>query len=86
MRWNSSNVAFSRPIRWLLALLGDQLIPFDYAGLLSAKQTRGLRFNEPEVQEIDKPDTYFSKLSKQKIVLDVEERRRIIEEQVKEKN
>jgi len=85
MRWNSSNVAFSRPIRWLLALLGDQLIPFEYAGLSSTKQTRGLRFNEPEVQEIDTPDTYFSKLKKQKIVLDVEERRKIIEEQVKEK-
>lgn len=85
MRWNSSNVAFSRPIRWLLAILGDQLIPFTYAGLSSAKQTRGLRFQEQEVLDVDSPDTYFAILEEQKIVLDVEERRKIIEEQVKEK-
>ena len=34
MRWNSSNVAFSRPIRWLLALYGEgetcQVVPFEY--------------------------------------------------------
>ena len=33
MRWNRSNVAFSRPIRWLLALFGEQVVPFEYAGL-----------------------------------------------------
>ncbi len=35
MRWNSSNVYFSRPIRWLLALLGGQVVPFEYAGVQS---------------------------------------------------
>ena len=37
MRWNSSNVSFSRPIRWLLAMYGAgdacQVVPFEYAGL-----------------------------------------------------
>ncbi len=85
MRWNSSNVAFSRPIRWLVGLLGDQLIPFTYAGLSSAKQTRGLRFQEPEILDIDTSDQYFKKLRYQKIILDVQKRRDLIEEQVKEK-
>src|SRR6185295_8715730 len=30
MRWNASGVAFSRPIRWLVALLGKSVIPFEY--------------------------------------------------------
>ncbi len=45
MRWNRSNVYFSRPIRWLLALLGGQVIPFEYAGLQSGNITR--RFTHP---------------------------------------
>src|SRR6266498_5568603 len=43
MRWNDSGVAFSRPIRWYVALLGDMVIPFEYAGDISGNVTRGLR-------------------------------------------
>ena len=34
MRWNSGT-AFSRPVRWLLALHGSTVLPFQYAGLLA---------------------------------------------------
>ena len=44
MRWNSSNVAFSRPIRWLVALYGATALPFQYAGLTADSLTRGPRF------------------------------------------
>ena len=83
MRWNASNVSFSRPIRWLLAMLGDQLIPFAYAGLRSETKTRGLRFQEPELMDIKDPGMYFERLSKQNIILDVAQRKQVIEEQVK---
>ncbi len=43
MRWNESGVAFSRPIRWYVALLGDMVIPFEYAGVVSGNISRGLR-------------------------------------------
>lgn len=43
MRWNDTTVSFSRPIRWLLCLLDDQIIPFSYAGVLSSNTTRSLR-------------------------------------------
>jgi len=36
MRWNASNIAFSRPIRWLVTLLGDQVIDCSYAGVRPA--------------------------------------------------
>ncbi len=52
MRWNESGVSFSRPIRWLLALFGNELVPFHYAGIDSQKMTRGLRFVKPEQVEI----------------------------------
>ena len=38
MRWNASpGVAFSRPLRWFVALLGETVIPFEYAGLTAGR-------------------------------------------------
>jgi glycyl-tRNA synthetase len=86
MRWNSSNVAFSRPIRWLLAILGggerSQVIPFEYAGVQSGRVTRGLRFRQPAEFPVQDPADYFRKLSAQGILLDKVERQRVITEQV----
>ena len=86
MRWNRSNVAFSRPIRWLLALYGagenHQVIPFEYAGLQAGNTTRGLRFLQPEEYAVDSPQAYFSFLAQQGILLDSAERRAAIQRQV----
>ena len=41
MRWNSTGIAFSRPIRWITALLGDTVVPFEYAGVGAGNVTRG---------------------------------------------
>lgn len=82
MRWNKSNVAFSRPIRWLLALFGDQLIDFDYAGLSSSNITRGLRFLEPNFKIVNDVDDYQAYLTSQGIELDVQDRKKSIGQQV----
>ena len=84
MRWNASNVAFSRPIRWLLAILGNEVVPFSYAGYLSGRTTRGLRFHSPETFEIYSQADYFSALKTQGILLDNGERRMVIANQVRE--
>jgi glycyl-tRNA synthetase len=82
MRWNSINVAFSRPIRWLLALFGEQVVPFEYAGLSSGDATRGLRFHDPTEFTVSSPQDYFAHLVAQGILLDVAERRQRIQSQV----
>lgn len=83
MRWNSSNVAFSRPIRWLCALHGNQVVPFEYAGLTSGRITRGLRFSGVQEITLSNSADYFRQIEAQGIVLAVEERREVIEEQVR---
>jgi len=84
MRWNASNVAFSRPIRWLVALLGETVVPFEYAGLRSGRVTRGLRpYGSPEI-EIPSADRYFSLIKKAGILLDVEARKSAIADGVRE--
>jgi glycyl-tRNA synthetase len=83
MRWNSSQVAFSRPLRWFLALLGEQVIPFSYAGLSSGRTTRGLRFLQPAEFAITSPAAYFPVLKSQGILLDPAERRGEVMAQVR---
>ncbi|HYO88678.1 MAG TPA: glycine--tRNA ligase subunit alpha, partial [Candidatus Limnocylindrales bacterium] len=82
MRWNASGVAFSRPIRWLVALIGEVVIPFAYAGVASGRITRGLRpYNSPEYL-ITSSAEYFEVLRKQSIILSREARRTQIQQQV----
>jgi len=84
MRWNSSNVSFSRPIRWLVCMFGETVIPFEYAGLTAGSVTHGLRpYNSPEI-EIPGAEKYFEIIRKNGIVLDVEERKALIEAGVRE--
>jgi glycyl-tRNA synthetase len=82
MRWNESGVAFSRPIRWLVALLGETVIPFEYAGAVSSNVTRGLRpYDSPEIV-VPSAGKYFDVIRDAGIVLDKEERKASIVEQV----
>jgi glycyl-tRNA synthetase len=83
MRWNKTNVYFSRPLRWLLALYGDQVVPFEFAGLSSGNTTRGLRFIEPETSPVNSVKAYMNFLAGQGIILESEQRKQVIQEQVK---
>ena len=82
MRWNSSNVPFSRPVRWLLAILGGTLVPFTYAGLTSRAETRGLRFHTPETLPVASVEAYLAALTQQGILLNPDERKARIAGQV----
>ena len=83
MRWNASGVAFSRPIRWLMALFGTAVVPFQYAGLTAGRVTRGLRFSDREEYALKDIPDYFSFLSSQGILNDKDVRKAEIEQQVK---
>ena len=50
MRWNTSNVAFSRPIRWFVSLWGETVVPFAYAGLAAGRTTCGPRRGSPGLE------------------------------------
>jgi len=82
IRWNESGVTFSRPIRWLVALLGDTVIPFEYAGVRSDRVSRGSRPEGSPKFEIARAEDYLALLAQHRIVVDPEERRSLIAEQV----
>lgn len=82
MRWNDTNVAFSRPIRWIVALQGDTVVPCTFAGTSVGRTSRGLRaLGSPEFS-IAKAEDYFDAIEQQGIVLDHQKRRAIILEQL----
>jgi len=82
MRWNASQVSFPRPIRWIVALLGDQVIEFSYADVPSGRTTRGLRpMGSPDIVIPDAGD-YFALMEENHIVVDQTQRREMIQQQI----
>ncbi|MES0339880.1 MAG: glycine--tRNA ligase subunit beta [Anaerolineales bacterium] len=82
MRWNQTQVAFSRPIRWLLGLHGEHVVPFKYADLSTGRTTRLLRFQAAENTTIHDAADYLRVMKEDGILLDVDERRRRIQEEI----
>ena len=78
MRWNSTGVAFSRPVRWLLALFGGQVLPINFAGVESGNTTRGLRFSEPSEKAVNSIEDYDAYLSGEGIILNPVARKDLI--------
>jgi glycyl-tRNA synthetase len=81
MRWNQSGASFSRPVRWLVAILGEQVVPFEFAGLHSGRTTWGLRFSTERNAVVDSLAAYEKYLDDQGIILDPRERRQNIWQQ-----
>src|SRR5436190_780604 len=79
MYWTDRNgPRFIRPIRWLVALLGDQVIPFEIAGLKSGNITRGHRQLGASSIPVTIA-TYESELRKNGVILGAHDRRHKIE-------
>ena len=81
MRWNEIGVAFSRPIRWIVALLGSVIVPFKYAGIPSGRTSRGSRPEGSPEFEISRAQEYIGLLAQHRIAADPDERRGAIVEQ-----
>jgi glycyl-tRNA synthetase beta subunit len=89
MRWNRSNVGYPRPLRWIVALYDDQIVPFTWAGIVSGNSSRGPRFADATARlaagefttfALNRADDYFDAVAQNGIVIDRAQRRqRIVE-------
>lgn len=82
MRWGNEKMRFVRPIRWLVALLDDKVIPFEIAGVKSDRYSRGHRFLGTENVEIPAVSEYNDIMRKQFVIVDQEERREYIRKEL----
>ena len=81
MRWNASGLAFSRPIRWIVALFGATVIPFELGGVASGNLTRGLRAYGSKETLIEDLEAYERLCDADGIKLGFYQRRDLIQEQ-----
>jgi glycyl-tRNA synthetase beta chain len=84
MRWGYFHTRFPRPIRWLVALFGDQVIPLQIENIVSGRTTWGHRFLVTEPFDIADPEDYIRQMTSHHVVLDQDMRRDMIWQQVKE--
>ncbi len=75
MRWNDPALSFTRPVRWLLALRGDEVVPFAVSSLASGRETRVHRTAESPVVVVNSAEIHLDTLRAHGIVADPDERR-----------
>ena len=73
MRWGARDLRFSRPLRTLVALFGDDLVPFEVAGVASGRTSRGHRVLGAPVEVASAP-AYVDALRDARVMVDQRER------------
>lgn len=83
MRWNVFDLKFIRPIRWLVALYGTEIVPFTLTNVTTDRKTYGHRFLGKEIT-LNRIEEYVSSLRNEYVIVDPEERKNLILEQLKQ--
>ena len=83
MRWEASGTRWVRPIRSILCLLDDQVVPFRFAGVDSGRTTLGHRFLSEGPLTIADAGSYAATLEAAKVMLDPEQRAQKIKDDAK---
>ncbi|MBK9032917.1 MAG: glycine--tRNA ligase subunit beta [Myxococcales bacterium] len=79
MRWGWREVGFVRPLHWLVALYGAEVVPVRYGGLVAGRATRGHRFLAPGAIEVARAGDYVEALRPAFVIVDPAARQRMIE-------
>ncbi len=78
MRWGEGDYRFARPIRWIVALLGPDVVPVEIAGLESDRVTWGHRFLSDGPISLSDPSEYLEALEAGHVIADHARRRELI--------
>ena len=77
-RWGWSETTFVRPLQWLVALYGGEVVPVAWANLTATRNSRGHRFLSNGPVEIKSPDAYVEALRAANVIVDPETRRKCV--------
>lgn len=80
MKWKGPGLFFARPVRWILALLDQQVVPLELNGISSGRITFGHPFLSGKDLSIKRADLdlYKTVLRKEKVLVDIEERKALL--------
>jgi glycyl-tRNA synthetase beta chain len=83
MRWGNYEHAFIRPVRWVVLLFGEEVIPANIMGVRAGRETRGHRFHHPSPIFLTAPSSYARQLADEgKVIANFSDRRDTIKKQV----
>jgi len=82
MRWGDHDYAFARPLQWLVVLLGSEVVEMPLMGIKSDRMSRGHRFEHDKPVWIGAPGDYVEALTAAHVLVDPQQRRARIVEQV----
>jgi len=82
MHWGNLDAKFVRPVRWLVALLDEDVIPVEFATVQSGNVTRGHRFLGADEINIKNAASYVDTLKENFVMVDQDARRKLISKQL----
>ena len=82
MHWGNLDAKFVRPVRWLVALLDEEVIPVEFATVKSGNVTRGHRFLGADEINIKNAASYVDTLKENFVMVDQDARRELISKQL----
>lgn len=82
MHWGKLDAKFVRPVRWLVALLDEDVIPVEFATVKSGNVTRGHRFLGADEITIKNASSYVDTLKENYVMVDQDARRELISKQL----
>ena len=82
MHWGDLDAKFVRPVRWLVALLDEEVIPVEFATVQSGNVTRGHRFLGADEITIKNAASYVDTLKENFVMVDQDARRELISKQL----
>jgi len=82
MRWGDVGFFFVRPIHWIMAMLDEEVVPFELAGIISGNITYGHRFMSSGPLKVKNANDYFELIRKAKVIITFEERKEMIAKDV----
>ncbi len=82
MKWGTSAIRFIRPIRWILALYNDKIVPLNLETLVSGRITYGHRLLTPGPIKVNNVDEYFKILKDRFVIIDPVIRKNSIQSQI----
>ncbi|EOH81088.1 MULTISPECIES: glycine--tRNA ligase subunit beta [Enterococcus] len=83
MHWGDTMFEYIRPIHWIVALLDEEVIPFELLDVTTGRTTEGHRFLGDQIELAD-PSEYEAKLEEQFVIADAHKRQQMIVEQIEE--
>ncbi|MGA9752354.1 MAG: glycine--tRNA ligase subunit beta [Acidobacteriota bacterium] len=82
MRWGNGSQTFVRPVRWVVALLDDQIVPLSIKGVAAGRVSRGHRIHGAAAVEVPSAAVYAEALRRERVLADPADRKRKITDEL----